>query len=237
MRILIADDFVSKPFHLVVSDVNMPEMDGFQLFERLHGQYANVPVILMTSGARTGDVARCRELGVAAHLTKPAKQSLLMNTIATVVTSSGADSVPIEQQQAAPSDDEDDASRTLHLLLAEDNLVNQKFAVRAIEKAGHSVVIANNGQEAVEIWQRETFDVVLMDMQMPEMDGYEATSTIRKLEREQMANTHTPIIAMTANAMKGDKERCLEAGMDGYVSKPVKRKLLFTEIERVLEIV
>jgi two-component system sensor histidine kinase/response regulator len=235
-----------QPFHLVVSDVNMPEMDGFQLFECIHSQYANVPVILMTSGARTGDVARCRELGVAAHLTKPAKQSLLMNTIATVVTGPGNDGSPIsqqqgeqqqgEQEQATPSPDEADAPRALRLLLAEDNQVNQKFAVRAIEKAGHSVVIANNGREAVEIWQREAFDVVLMDMQMPEMDGYEATSTIRKLEQEQAATAHTPIIAMTANAMKGDKERCLEAGMDGYVSKPVKRKLLFAEIERVLGI-
>jgi PAS domain S-box-containing protein len=237
----------AQPFRLVISDVNMPEMDGFQLFEHIHRQNADVPVILMTSGARTGDVARCRELGVAAHLTKPAKQSLLMNTIATVVAGPGSDGSPIrqqqdepkqtEQRQATPPAGEAESPRALRLLLAEDNQVNQKFAVRAIEKAGHSVVVANNGREAVDTWQREAFDVILMDIQMPEVDGYEATSTIRKLEREQTANTRTPIIAMTANAMKGDKERCLETGMDGYVSKPVKRKLLFAEIERVLGIV
>jgi len=112
--------------------------------------------------------------------------------------------------------------------------VNQKFAVRAIQKAGHSVDVANNGREAVDAWQRETYDVVLMDVQMPEMDGFMATATIRDLERERGATARTPIVAMTANAMKGDRERCLEAGMDGYVSKPVKRQTLFAEIEKVL---
>jgi CheY-like chemotaxis protein len=188
----------------------------------------------MTSGAHPGDVARCRKIGVAAHLIKPVKQSLLMNAIANSL--SGPSVAAEEQKQAGRSRGEADVARALRVLLAEDNAVNQKFAIRAIEKAGHSVVVANNGREAVDAWQGEAFDVVLMDVQMPEMDGFEATSTIRKLEREQAASAHTPIIAMTANAMKGDKQRCLEAGMDGYVSKPVKRQTLFAEIERVLEI-
>ncbi len=130
---------------------------------------------------------------------------------------------------SAPSPD-----RTLRILLAEDNAVNQKFAVRTIEKAGHTVVVANNGRDAVDAWQREPYDVVLMDVQMPEMDGFQATGRIRELEQEHGKEQRTPIIAMTANAMKGDRERCLEAGMDGYVSKPVKRSTLFAEIEKVL---
>jgi CheY-like chemotaxis protein len=223
-----------KAFRLVVSDVHMPEMDGFELFERIHAHHLDVPFILMTSGAHPGDVARCRKIGVAAHLIKPVKQSLLMNAIANSL--SGPSVAAEEQKQAGRSRGEADVARALRVLLAEDNPVNQKFAIRAIEKAGHSVVVANNGREAVDAWQGEAFDVVLMDVQMPEMDGFEATSTIRKLEREQAASAHTPIIAMTANAMKGDKQRCLEAGMDGYVSKPVKRQTLFAEIERVLEI-
>ena len=124
--------------------------------------------------------------------------------------------------------------RVLQILLAEDNAINQKFAVRTIEKAGHSVAVANNGHEAVEAWERDRYDVVLMDVQMPEMDGLEATARIRDLEQQRGTAQRIPIVAMTANAMKGDKERCLEAGMDGYISKPVKRQTLFAEIDRVL---
>jgi CheY-like chemotaxis protein len=212
----------------------MPQMDGFTLFEstRSNPQHWDTPFVLLTSAARPGDVARCREIGVAAHLIKPVKQSLLMNAIVnavggirTDVSSRAADRLP-----TAPSD-----HRALRILLAEDNVVNQKFAVRAIEKAGHAVVVANNGHEAVDAWQRDRYDVVLMDVQMPEMDGLEATKTIRDLEQERGSERGIPIIAMTANAMKGDRERCLQAGMDGYVSKPVKRETLFAEIQKVLE--
>jgi len=224
-----------RPFRLVLSDVNMPEMDGFMLFEtaRSNPQHRGIPFILLTSGARPGDVARSREIGVAAHLIKPVKQSLLMNAIAGAVTGkAGVACGPEGPQDAGDSTTTD---RVLHILLAEDNAVNQKFAIRTIEKAGHSVIVANNGREAVEAWEQDHFDVVLMDVQMPEMDGLEATSRIRQLEQERGVASGTPIIAMTANAMKGDKERCLQSGMDGYVSKPVKRQTLFAEIERVLE--
>ncbi len=224
-----------SPFQLVLSDVNMPEMDGFMLFEstRSKPQHQNVPFILLTSAARPGDVARCREISVAAHLIKPIKQSLLMNAIAGAVA--GKDAKDLTQGKPRETSDIATAGRILHILLAEDNAVNQKFAVRVIEKAGHSVVVANNGREAVEAWERESYDIVLMDVQMPEMDGLEATGRIRALEREKGTGQHTSIIAMTANAMKGDRERCLEAGMDGYVSKPVRRNTLFSEIDRVLE--
>ena len=137
-------------------------------------------------------------------------------------------------ERAKEAGDSTTTDRVLRILLAEDNAVNQKFAIRTIEKAGHSVVVANNGREAIDAWEQDRFDVVLMDVQMPEMDGLEATSRIRELEQERGVAPRTPIIAMTANAMKGDKERCLQSGMDGYVSKPVKRQTLFAEIERVL---
>ncbi len=220
-----------KPFRLVLSDVNMPEMDGFQLFENLksNDRHRDVPFILMTSGARRGDVARCGELGVTAHLIKPVKQSLLMNTIVNAVVSRD---VAVVRQD--PEVKEVASERGLRILLAEDNAVNQKFAVRVLEKQGHSVEVANNGCEAVEAWERARYDIILMDVQMPEMDGLEATAKILQLEQARETPGHTPIIAMTANAMKGDRERCLEAGMDGYVSKPVKRQTLFAEIERVL---
>ena len=218
------------PYRLVLSDVNMPAMDGFGLFEQLqqHATHAGVPVILLTSASRPGDVARCREIGVSAHLIKPVKQSLLLNAIMSAVGDS------VASPRASTSAVEREASsRTLSILLAEDNPTNQKFAVRAIEKAGHSVVVANNGREAVDALAKTSYDVVLMDIHMPEMDGFEATRTIR--EREQGADRRTPIIAMTANAMKGDREQCLAVGLDGYVSKPVKRKALFAEIDRVLD--
>ena len=223
-----------NPFRLVLSDVNMPEMDGFDLFEtaRSHPPYGDVPFILLTSAARPGDVARCREIGVAAHLIKPVKQSLLMNAIVNAVAGKDAAAPAREKPQEATG--ASTAGLNLRILLAEDNKVNQKFAIRVIEKANHNVVVANNGREAVEAWDHGQFDLVLMDVQMPEMDGFEATSRIRALERDREGARPTPIIAMTANAMKGDKERCLEAGMDGYISKPVKQQILFAEIERVL---
>ena len=192
-----------------------------------------MPFILLTSAARSGDVARCREIGVTAHLIKPVKQSLLMNAIVGAVVGKKAVAVePAKSQDAAGSSEADCVA--LHILLAEDNAVNQKFAVRVIEKAGHSVVVTNNGREALDAWEQDRYDVVLMDVQMPEMDGLEATARIRDLEQQRGAAQRTPIIAMTANAMKGDRERCLEAGMDGYVSKPVKRQTMFAEIDRVL---
>ncbi|MFC1763861.1 response regulator [Planctomycetota bacterium] len=223
------------PFQLILSDVNMPEMDGFDLFSHLHeGTHKDIPFVLLTSAARPGDVARCREIGVAAHLIKPVKQSLLMNAIANAVghvDEAQPTVVSVQETAEAPASD----IGSLRILLAEDNAVNQKFAVRVITKAGHSVEIANNGAEAVEAWEQGDFQVILMDVQMPEMDGLEATQRIRALEQEWGTNLHIPIIAMTANAMKGDKEMCLDAGMDGYVSKPVKRSILFAEIKRVLE--
>jgi two-component system sensor histidine kinase/response regulator len=219
------------PIGLILSDVNMPEMDGFMFASEIVSRVKlkNTPIILLTSANRSGDSVRCRELGIAAHLIKPARQSLLFDAIATSI---GSGDSADRKSKTAPTTETDHATGGLRLLLAEDNEVNQKFAVRALTKAGHSIKVANNGQEAVDACTAESFDVVLMDIQMPIMDGYLATAEIRR--QEATSSRHTPIIAMTAHAMKGDKEKCFDAGMDGYVSKPIKSKLMLTEISRVL---
>jgi PAS domain S-box-containing protein len=225
-----------QPIGIVLSDVNMPEMDGFKFAEEImsRAELKGTPIILLTSANRTGDGIRCRELGIAAHLIKPARQSMLLDTIATSI---GADDISNAAETNAnvnsPDTPGDQSTSGLRLLLAEDNEVNQKFAIRALSKAGHSVTVANNGQEAVDAWTYGAYDAVLMDIQMPIMDGYLATAEIRR--RESSSSRHTPIIAMTAHAMKGDKEKCLEAGMDGYVTKPIKSKTMLAEISRVLE--
>jgi CheY-like chemotaxis protein len=220
-------------YGLIVSDVNMPEIDGFGLAERLKKNplHCETPIILLTSASRTGDSERCRALGVAAHLLKPVKQSLLLDAIVAAV--GRPELIARQAQPRTPSTAEAvEGGRKLHVLLAEDNAINQKFAVRTLAKRGHSAVVASNGKEALAAWEKEPFDVILMDVQMPEMDGFEATAGIR--EREKTTGTHIPIIAMTAHAMKGDRERCLEAGMDGYVTKPIKASPMFAEIERLL---
>lgn len=223
----------SQPFGIVLSDVNMPDMDGFMLADQMKNNSGlmNTPIILLTSANRIGDGARCRELGIAAHLVKPARQSFLYDAIATSVGAGIAEAnLPEDHGGNNPATP---VSEGLRVLLAEDNEINQKFAVRALSKAGHSVTVANNGQEAVDTWAKARFDVVLMDIQMPIMDGYLATAEMHR--RESSSDRHTPIIAMTAHAMKGDKEKCLNAGMDGYVTKPIKSKVMLAEIARVLD--
>ena len=220
------------PFDLIISDVNMPEMDGFGFVEEIKSrpELKDVPVILLTSASRSGDKQRCKELGVEEHLLKPVRQSRLLDAI---VTSVGVQTV-VERHDAQHRevDQESDKLGELNILLAEDNKVNQKFALRVLDKAGHNTTVVNNGREAFDATTDKVFDVVLMDIQMPEMDGYEATAAIR--EQEQNTGIHTPIIALTAHAMKGDREKCLDAGMDGYITKPIKSKILLAEIKRVM---
>ena len=224
-----------QPIGLVLSDVNMPEMDGFMFVQQMKDREAlkNIPVILLTSANRSGDVSRCRELGIAAHLIKPARQSFLFDAIASSIDANVDTDADLKITAKSEIESSDKSTQGLRLLLAEDNATNQKFAVRSLTKAGHSVEVANNGQEAIDACAEKSFDAVLMDIQMPVKDEYLATAEIRQLEFA--SGHHAPIIAMTAHAMKGDKEKCLEAGMDGYVTKPIKSKVMLAEIARVLK--
>lgn len=218
---------------LMLIDGMMPEMDGFQLAERLKQdrKFADTTVIMLTSAGQRGDAARCKKLGIAAYLTKPVKQSDLLDAIQTACC------VPCEDARESTlitSHSLRESRRSLRILLAEDNVVNQKLVVRMLEKRGHTVTIAQTGKEALaqlEAHGSQGFDVILMDVQMPEMDGLEATAAIRK--QETISGCEIPIVAMTAHAMKGDRERCLEAGMNAYLSKPIQSKELFEVVESI----
>ena len=219
-----------NPIHLVLTDAHMPAMDGFRLAEHIKGEreLAGTLVAMVTSGGQRGDAARCRELGIAAYLTKPVRQADLLEAIVTVLGSSrwepGRGTVVTRHSLR-------EKRRGLQILLAEDNVVNQRLAQHLLEGRGHHVTIANNGREALELLERGQFDLALVDVQMPEMDGLQLTAAIR--EKEVHTKAHLPIIAMTAYAMKGDRERCLEAGMDDYIAKPINSTQLFEIIDNL----
>jgi len=184
--------------------------------------------MMLTSAGHRGDAARCHELGVAAYLLKPIRQSELREAIALVLgarNQKGA--IPLITRYSLH--DAREPSRSLRVLLAEDNPVNQRLASRLLEKKGHSVLVVANGLEALEAVEKERFDLVFMDVQMPVMDGFEATTAIRK--REGAGGIRLPIVALTAHAMKGDREKCLAGGMDGYLSKPIRPQ----ELDEVLQ--
>jgi two-component system sensor histidine kinase/response regulator len=206
-------------FPLILLDAQMPEMDGFMVAEKIKRGLSPTAatVMMLSSSGQQGDVLRCGELGIGASVRKPVKQSDLFRAISSLL---GAPFVETERSKASRRTGPRNQSDRYHILLAEDNAVNQRLAVRLLEKEGHSVVVAGDGQQALEVFTREAFDLILMDVQMPEMNGYEVTAAIR--ESERASGEHVPIIAMTAHAMKGDRERCLGAGMDGYVSKPIR---------------
>ncbi|HEX9002624.1 MAG TPA: response regulator [Blastocatellia bacterium] len=223
-----------KPFALVLFDYHMPEMDGFTLATeiRRRPRMAGTPLIMLTSAGQGSEWDRRREIGIAACLTKPVRQAELLNAIIRILGK-----LPVTPRSAAvraapflPAI----RNKSLRILLAEDNGVNQRLAIRLLEKQGHRVAAANNGREALAALAAERFDLVLMDIQMPEMDGFEATASIR--EQERATGNHLPIIAMTAHAMKGDRERCLEAGMDEYISKPIQSEELFRLIAELVPI-
>jgi len=222
-----------RPYRLVLLDVMMPEMDGFSVAQQIHDDpgLTGATVLMLTSTAQDGDATRCRTLGIANYLIKPITQSDLLD--ATLIALNGAsptrriraESTQILHQPSAGD------YRSLHVLLAEDNRVNQLLAVTILEKRGHRVVVANDGKAALRTLEKDRFDVVLMDLQMPEMGGLEATAAIR--EAEQSNGRHLPIVAMTAHAMKGDRERCLEGGMDAYLAKPIQAAALIQTIEEL----
>jgi signal transduction histidine kinase/DNA-binding response OmpR family regulator len=223
-----------EPFPLVLLDAQMPAMDGFALAERIkqNPELAGAVIMMLTSAGQRGDAVRCRELGIAAYLTKPIKESELLEAIRAAL---GAP----PQMEARPvlitRHSLREGRQRLRILLAEDNTVNQVLAVRLLEKRGHRVTVAADGRQAVAALERQPFDLVLMDVQMPEMDGFQATAVIR--EREKTLGSHVPIIAMTAHAMEGDQKRCLAAGMDAYLSKPIQARDLFDAVEALMETV
>ena len=207
----------NEPFKLVIIDSGTSLVDGFAVAQAIKQRpaLAGATIMLLTSTGRRGDAARCREVGIAVYLTKPVGQAQLLDAILSVL--GGA--VPTDSPGLITRHTLREGGR-VNILLAEDNLVNQKITTRMLEKLGHAVTVVSNGREALDAIGRQTFDLILMDIQMPEMSGFEATETIRRQERG--SGRHLPIIALTAHAMDGDRERCLESGMDGYISKPAR---------------
>ncbi|RXH54268.1 response regulator [Granulicella sibirica] len=219
-------------YRLILTDMHMPKMDGFTVVQEIikspEHSLANTTVMMLSSGGHRGDAARCQELGIAAYLLKPVRQVELRQAIVRALggnTARGHSAMITQKSMRA----EQAVSKSLNILLAEDNPVNQKLAVRLLEKRGHTVTVVDNGREAFNSVVRGPFDLVLMDVQMPEMDGITATMKIRL--HEQTTGGHQPIVAMTALVMKGDRERCIAARMDGYLSKPIRP----VELDEVLD--
>jgi two-component system sensor histidine kinase/response regulator len=218
------------PYQVVLLDSRLSRIDGFEVAKRLkespYGE--DLRIILLTSMGSKGDAAQCAKFGVSAYLVKPVKQSDLLDAILMALGYPADEKVPLITRYTI-----EEARKRLRILVVEDNVVNQKVASAMLEKRGHGVVIASNGREALGFLDKENFDLILMDVQMPEMDGFEATRLIRQREKED--GGQIPIVAMTAHAMKGDRERCLEAGMDDYVSKPIRDANLFSVIQKLVK--
>jgi signal transduction histidine kinase/CheY-like chemotaxis protein len=217
-----------QPFPLVLTDAQMPGMDGFKLAHLIqqNSQTSGTPIVMLASAGQPGDAARCRESGIAGYLAKPVRQTELREAISQVLSPESRQS---KLRLVTRHSLREGKAAALRILLAEDNVVNQTLAKRLLEKHGHQVVVTSSGREALAAVEQQRFDLVLMDVHMPDMDGLEATSAIR--EKERATRTHLPIIAMTACAMTGDRDRCLQAGMDGYVSKPIHAQELLEAIE------
>lgn len=223
-----ADAALRSQFGLVLLDSRLADMDGFALAGQLRGQAGlQVPLMMLTSAGQPGDAARCRAVGIASYLTKPVPQVDLLQAICR--TLGAQQSAPVITRHSIRED-----SQRWHILLAEDSSVNRTLAVRLLEKRGHKVTIATQGLEAVAACRSQRFDLILMDIQMPEMDGHEATAAIRALEAASGA--HTPIIALTAHAMAGDRENCIARGMDGYTAKPIRAEALYQEMDAVMRV-
>jgi two-component system sensor histidine kinase/response regulator len=232
LNLRMAED---RPFDAILLDHQMPEMDGEDVVRAIRSDSSNdnTRILILTSVGERGDARRFKELGCAAYLTKPVRQSQLLDALAETLVDPDAEDRPEQKGREAVIITRhslgEDAAGKAQLLVVEDNLVNQKVAMRILEKAGHKVDVANNGIEALAALKNTSFDMVFMDIQMPKMDGYEATAAIRKMAPEY---SELPVIAMTAHAMKGDREKCIAAGMDDYLSKPVKPKGLLEMVQR-----
>ncbi len=222
---------VGESFQLLVTDLQMPQIDGVAFVEELRREcgLTDLPVIVLTSGDRPDEIVRCRDLGIAVRLLKPVKQSELFDAVASALGISEPEDASAYLAATSPSV----LLKPLKILLAEDSLVNQRLAVALLKKEGHQVTVANNGLEALEAVRNQYFDLVLMDVQMPDMDGFQAPRAIRA--EQARIGRHIPIIAMTAHALHGDQQRCLDAGMDGYVAKPIHAKKLLQTMKSILD--
>jgi signal transduction histidine kinase/DNA-binding response OmpR family regulator len=228
LNLIEAGNASGDPIRLVLLDALMPDMDGFETATQIRKtDHAAPPIIMLRSIGRADDAFRCRDAGISAWLLKPVRASELLDRIRAVV---GAPS-PAEMPAECAKPDIAAGASPLRILVAEDNAVNRTVIVRLLGKRGHDVRVVDNGRSALMALDEDTFDVILMDIEMPEMDGLEATELIRK--REYMSGPHVPIIALTAHAMKGDEEKCLAAGLDAYVSKPIHPATLFEVVDRV----
>ena len=224
---LRAAQATAAPFRLVLIDAQMPDMDGFALARRVRETLAEAPpvIVMLSSSGRQGDAVHWRQAGIAACLTKPVTRSELFEGLMQALGLGGA-------AEAQPAAAEGTPVRDWRVLLAEDNLINQRIMASMLGRWGCAVTIAPDGQAALEALETQSFDVVLMDVQMPRMGGFEATRRIR--EKEQRSGAHVPIVALTAHAMTGDRARCLEAGMDDYLSKPLRSGELLEKLDALL---
>ena len=219
----------AEPFPLVLTDAHMPGMDGFGLVERIRQDptLAGATIMMLTSGGQRGDAARCRQGGIAAYLTKPVRQPELWEAILSVLSRKGLEA---GRSSLVTRHSLREGRRGLRVLLAEDSAVNRTLVDRLLSKRGHTVLAVTNGRDALAALETQTFDLLLLDVQMPDMDGFEATAAIR--EQERATRKRLPVLALTGHAAPGYGERCLAAGMDGYVSKPVHAQELFEALDR-----
>ncbi len=207
-----------EPFRLVITDCMMPEMDGFELAQRIREQCTSeqTKLIMLSSASRGDDAQRCKEIGISRYMTKPVVQSELLETVLQVMG--------MKLEETPRTEESLPTCPSMRVLVAEDGIANQHVAVGMLQAGGHRAVVVSDGRETVSRWQSEPFDLILMDMHMPVMDGIEATRQIRAAE--QATGGHIPIIALTAAAMKEDAEACRAAGMDAYLAKPIHPRML-----------
>ncbi|HEV2490232.1 MAG TPA: response regulator, partial [Candidatus Acidoferrales bacterium] len=231
LELLERAQWEGKPFRIVILDFQMPVMDGLSLAHRIQNdaRFSATSTIMLSSSAQPGEKSQGRDSGISAYLIKPVEPSELLDAILNAVTPA-VNTSPAPVPVSSPEKVLRPAS-SLRILLAEDNAVNRQLATRLLEKRGHSVVAVNDGRQALQAIEREKFHLVLMDVQMPEMDGLEATRMIRK--NEKSTGEHLPVVAVTAHVMKGDREKCIEAGSDDYVSKPIQAEELYSVIDRL----
>jgi two-component system sensor histidine kinase/response regulator len=229
LTILREAEAAGRPFTLVLTDAQMSDLDGFALSEQIrrNGRLAGATIMMLTSGGQRGDAVRCRELGISAHLTKPLMQSELRGAVLGVIGMPGiAEQHPIPTISSAPAG----SIQALRILLAEDNVVNQVLVTKLLTRRGHKVTVVGNGLECLDTLKDGLFDLLLLDVQMPEMDGFEAVRKIREMEKT--TGNRLTVFGLTAHVMTGDREKCLAAGMDDYLTKPIHAQSLYEAIER-----